>query len=78
MAPTTVVKKSVSLMENNFVVSPRRGSTHMNSLSPSANLLGPAEEGSGEHQQPSGFGDEVRKVHSWLQDVPEDPALRQG
>jgi hypothetical protein len=40
--------------------------------------LVPAEEEPGEHQQPSAAGDEVRKVHSGLQDLPEDPALWQG
>lgn len=37
-----------------------------------------AEEEPGEHQQPSGAGDEVRQVHAWLQDLPQDSALGQG
>jgi hypothetical protein len=38
----------------------------------------PAEEEPGEHQQPPGAGDEVWQVHAGLQDLPQDPALRQG
>jgi hypothetical protein len=37
-----------------------------------------AEEEPGKHQQPFGAGDEVRKVHSGVQDLLEDPAVWQG
>ena len=36
------------------------------------------EKKCGEHQLASGACDEVRKVHSWLQDYSQDPPQRKG
>ncbi len=53
---------------------PRCRSTHICR----AHMTSAVQEGHGEHQQPTGAGDEERQVLSGLQDRPQDPALRQG